>query len=169
MKNSYFQFKKIGIFTPTIQIVLLVALFVATSLLANLSYRETGLVFNNPLFTYASVLFAPVYEEMIFRGLIFSAFLKNSATIKALIYSSILFGLWHIKNIFFMDTSHLASQIVYAGFVFGPLMCYITYKTKTIWIASIVHYANNFVVFLLLTNGLDWGFSALKQMFSLIK
>lgn len=169
MKINYFQFKKIGILTPTIQIVLLVAFFVAQALLANASYRQTGLLFNYPLYAYWGVLFAPVYEEIIFRGVIFPVFLRNTTTKKAFIYSSVLFGLWHFKNIFFMDTSHFINQILYPTFIFGPLMCYIAYKTKTIWIGSILHYANNFILFLLFFKGVDWGFSICQQLLGLIK
>ncbi len=93
MKTNYFKFSKIGVLTPTIQIVLLVFFFISTSILASASYQKTGLLFGYPLFYYLEALFAPVYEEIIFRGFVFSIFLKYSATKKAIIYSSVLFGL----------------------------------------------------------------------------
>ena len=169
MKTNYFQFRKVGIFTPAIQIVLLAAFFVAQSLLANLVYRQTGSLFNYPIFAYWSILFAPIYEEIIFRGFIFSALLQNTTTKKAFIFGSVLFGLWHTKNIFFMDQSHFISQIIYPMLVFGPIMYVITYKTKTIWIGSIVHYANNFFVFLFSFIGFDWGLTGIKQLLLLLK
>ena len=57
-----------------------------------------------------------------------------------------------IKNIFFVDTIELLKQIFYTGFIFGPIMCLITYKTKTIWIASVLHYLNNSIAFLMVYN-----------------
>ena len=159
MKSTNFQFKKIMFLTPFIQISILAILFIGTTILANQSYQKTGLLFGNPLFTYMGILFAPIYEEIIFRGIIFQKLLKGNSVFKAIILSSIIFGLWHIKNIFFQDMSHLISQVLYTTFIFGPLMCLIAYKTKTIWIGSIIHYLNNFIIFFLTVNGIDWGIS----------
>lgn len=164
MKNNFLQFKKVWHITPTLQIILISALFIATALIANLSFRETGSIFGYPSSSYLTILFAPIYEEILFRGVIFAALLKKFTTKKAIIYASILFGLWHLKNIFFLDQQHLASQMLYTGIIFAPIMCYITYKTKTIWIATILHYTNNLVAFVLTYWSIDWGIVSLFKL-----
>jgi len=150
--NEYLKFKKVWILTPFVQISILILFFLAIAILGKMCLVKTGLLFGKPLFFYLAVLFAPVYEEIIFRGFIFGLLAKHISLVKAIIYSSLLFGIWHLKNIFFVDTIFLVKQICYTGFIFAPIMCLITYKTKTIWIASILHYLNNFITFILFYN-----------------
>jgi hypothetical protein len=106
--------------------------------------------FNYPTFCYATIIFAPIYEEIIFRGFIFNAFLKNYKVLQAVIFSSLLFGLWHFKNVFFLSPFLLIKQIAYTGFIFGPIMALITNKTKNIWPGVILHFINNIFCFLVL-------------------
>jgi membrane protease YdiL (CAAX protease family) len=147
--TEYLKFKKVWIFTPFVQVSILILFFVAIAILGKMCVVKTGLLFGKPTFFYLAVLFAPVYEEIIFRGSIFGFLVKHFSLPRAIIYSSLLFGIWHLKNIFFVDPVSLAKQICYTGLVFAPIMCLITYKTNTIWIASILHYLNNFTTFIL--------------------
>lgn len=147
---DYLRFRKIWFLTPTIQVVLIVSLYFIQVYIAYLSYLKTGLIFNYPLFCYATVIFAPIYEEIIFRGFIFHIFLKNFQLFQAIVFSSLLFGLWHLKNIFFLNTYVLAKQIIYTGLIFGPIMALITHKTKNIWPGVILHFLNNIICFLIL-------------------
>ncbi|MBV5282383.1 MAG: CPBP family intramembrane metalloprotease [Paludibacter sp.] len=125
-------------------------LLVSIAILGKFCVVKTGLLFGKPDTFYLETLFAPIYEEIIFRAVILSVLLKHYSLVKAVVFSSLLFGLWHIKNIFFVDPFELLKQICYTGIIFGPIMCLITYKTKTIWIATIIHYLNNGISFLLL-------------------
>lgn len=62
--------------------------------LPNLGYFEhqnTGLLFGLPL--RPTLVLGPIYEEVIFRGVILGALMKSVSWKKALIYSSLLFGL----------------------------------------------------------------------------
>lgn len=150
MIKEYLQFKKIWFFTPFIQIATMVILFIFIAILGKICLIETGSLFGRTTSFYFETLFAPVYEEILFRGVIFGLLLKNYSVTKAIIFSSLLFGLWHLKNIFFVDTLELLKQLCYTGFVFGPLMAFVAYKTKTIWLAVILHYANNAWSFLMI-------------------
>ena len=147
---EYFKFKKIWIFSPFIQILIMAILFISIAILGKLCIIRTGLLFGRPNSFYLETLFAPIYEEIIFRGVILGILLRHFSITKAIIYSSLLFGLWHLKNIFFVDTIDLLKQICYTGFIFGPIMCMITYKTKTIWISTIIHYLNNGISFFMI-------------------
>jgi len=165
MKNNFLQFKKIWHLTPMMQIIFIVTLFIAITLIANLSFKKTGLIFNYPTSYYLEILFAPIYEEIIFRGIIFVVLLNKVKLKKAIIYTSIIFGLWHLKNIFFLDRQNLIGQIIYTGTIFSSIMCYITYKTKTIWIATILHYINNISAFTLAYLHIDWSIIKIIKLF----
>ncbi len=152
--EQFIKFKKVWFVTPILQIILLVALFIIIAILGKISVVQTGLLFDRPVSFYIETLFAPVYEEIIFRGVIFATLLKYKPPVKAIIYSSLLFGLWHLKNIFFIDAVQLVKQICYTALFFGPLMAFVTYKTKTIWIPVILHYINNAFAFFMINQAM---------------
>ncbi len=75
---------------------------------------------------------APFTEEFIFRGVIFKTLNKNISIIWTIIIQAVFFGLVHGNLI----------QGTYAtllGLVFG----YITYKTRSLWPAVVMHMTNN--------------------------
>lgn len=75
---------------------------------------------------------APFIEEFIFRGVIFKTLNKNISIIWTIIIQAVFFGLFHGNLI----------QGTYAtllGLVFG----YITYKTRSLWPAVVMHMTNN--------------------------
>ncbi len=71
--------------------------------------------------------------------------MKIYSPVAAIIISSLLFGIWHFKNIFFMPPRDVAHQMFYTGVIFGPAMALITLFTGTVWLAVIFHYANNMI------------------------
>lgn len=79
-------------------------------------------------------------EEMIFRGFLFQAMLKNGEK-SAIIVSSVTFGVGHIVNLVNGSGAELLPnllQVIYAvaiGFAF--VMVY--YKTKSLWVCIITH------------------------------
>lgn len=91
-----------------------------------------------------SMLFVPIYEELLFRGVLLAAFIRLYGFLRAALLTSILFGLWHLKNIFWLDQSVLLEQIAYTGLFFGPIMAWVTWKTRSVWPAVVLHYLNNF-------------------------
>lgn len=62
---------------------------------------------------------------------------------KAIALTSVLFALWHLKNIFFLPPGALLYQMAYTGLIVSPVLSYITLKTRTVWPAVILHYLNN--------------------------
>ncbi len=134
-----FQFKKIW--------PLIVLCFVATALLANKS--SLGM-------PYWIILFAPIYEEVIFRGWILGNLKKRFSVKWAIGISSVVFGLWHLKNLFYFDAPDVVYQMVYAGLLLGPVFGYIAVKTKTIWPGVILHYLNSIGSLALMMGSLDW-------------
>ena len=93
-----------------------------------------------------TLLFVPLYEELIFRGLLLKFFEKHYGMVKGIVFVSALFGLWHLKNIFWLEPSALQSQIVFTALIFSPITCWVTLKTRSVWPAVVIHYLNNFPI-----------------------
>lgn len=146
---EYLKFKKLWILSPQIQILSICVLYVTQVIFAYISFLNTGKIFQYPSSSYMTLIFAPIYEEVIFRGFVLNLFLNIFSVRKAIIYSSLIFGIWHLKNIFFLDSISLTKQVLYTGLIFGPVVTYISYKTKSVWISSIIH--NNNILFFGLT------------------
>ncbi len=146
MKNEnnfeFFQFRTLFGITQSVQIVIIAVLFATMTLGHYFSVLATGKI--DGYAPGVSFLFVPIYEELIFRGLMLRFFEKHYGIVRAVIFVSILFGLWHLKNIFWLQPDAIKSQIFYTTFIFSPITCWITWKTRSLWFAVILHYLNNF-------------------------
>ena len=81
-----------------------------------------------------TLIFAPLFEELLFRGLIFPNN-RKMGEIFAIIVSGIFFGLWH-QNL----------PQVCATATFGMFSCFLYLRTKSIFPSMIAHLANNGIV-----------------------
>ena len=133
MFTDYFKLKKLGVLTQEIQIILL-----------TMAYLGSVYVFRNEQSWH--IIFAPLYEEMIFRGFVLVGLLKLYGTKRAILLSSFLFGIWHLKNFTFMPLSEVLYQSIYTGLVLGPILATITLKHKSIWPSVLIHALNNIVL-----------------------
>lgn len=97
------------------------------SIQSKLSNRETV------LFSVATVIFIPVIEELLFRGLIQGSFMKVLRPIPAIILSSLIFGLIHVQPI----------QVGYA-FICGLAIGSVYYLSGNILVSIWVHLVFNF-------------------------
>ena len=86
-----------------------------------------------------TVILAPINEECIMRGIIFTMLKKNIAPIAAILISALYFGIFHLNVV----------QGIYAGLL-GIFMAYIAYKYKSIIASMIFHAMFNGLNFLLL-------------------
>lgn len=82
-----------------------------------------------------SLLFAPIFEEIMFRGVILKGYLKHYNPKKAIIISSLLFGFLHFN----FTTPIQFIGATFSGFVFG----YIFYYTKSVGMTIILHFIYN--------------------------
>ena len=139
--SNFLHLRKAYGLSPLVQIVLISTLFSIMTLAGFIQYKQSGQMFGYPL--AISLLFVPIYEEVIFRGLILGELIKLYSIKKAIFISCILFSLWHLKNIFWLTPQQLLSQILFAGLIFAPITSYIAINKKTIWIGVILHYLNN--------------------------
>jgi len=93
------------------------------------------------------VIAVGLFEEFIFRGLIFK-YLSAKGLKTAIIGSSILFGIGHLANLFSgQDFLMTLLQLIFA-FLFGLVCAEIVAKTKSIMFPIIWHAAHDFIAFL---------------------
>lgn len=85
------------------------------------------------LYSITTVLFIPMIEEFLFRGLIQGAFIKVVRPIPAIILSSLVFSVIHVQPI----------QVGYA-FICGLAIGSIYYFSGNIWVSIWVHLVFNF-------------------------
>jgi membrane protease YdiL (CAAX protease family) len=84
------------------------------------------------------VLFAPFFEELIFRGIILDGFLKVYSPRKSIICSSLLFALIHLNPWQAID-----------AFLIGLFIGWVYYKTQSIIPCILIHFTNNVIAFLI--------------------
>lgn len=73
-----------------------------------------------------------VCEEMLFRGMIFHSMKARYRISKAVIAVGVIFGLYHMSIVKFIPTGLL-----------GIVLCYVVYKTGSIFPAMMMHFINN--------------------------
>ncbi|MDO5301581.1 MAG: type II CAAX endopeptidase family protein [Tissierellia bacterium] len=86
------------------------------------------------LFQFLSIVFlGPIFEELLFRGVIFHSLRKYRGPIFATFLSGVLFGLWHLQGV----------QMSYT-IPMGILLAWVYYRSKNILLPMAVHILNNF-------------------------
>ena len=81
----------------------------------------------------ASIIFAPILEELVFRGVLFNRLKIRVGFVGAMLISSFLFAIGH-------DFGGITS-----AFLFGICMCIIYLKTDNIFITMSIHFLNNVI------------------------
>jgi hypothetical protein len=74
------------------------------------------------------VLFAPVVEELFFRGFLFQGFRQRYGWVNAALLSSIIFGAAHLDPAAFIPTS-----------ILGFLLAYMYHRTNSVWLPILLH------------------------------
>lgn len=87
-----------------------------------------------------------ILEEVFMRGVILACFLRVYGERKAILFSALCFGLWHILGV--LDGHppiYMACNIVWAA-ILGLFYGYVTLRTGSLLPAMIVHYLGNLFV-----------------------
>lgn len=84
------------------------------------------------------VIAAPILEEILMRGIVLNGLLRNYSPWKAIIWSSVFFGVIHLNPWQFVTA-------MIAGMVIG----YLYWKTKSLWLCILIHAVNNGIAFYL--------------------
>ncbi len=81
---------------------------------------------------WSAVIFAPILEEILLRGIILDGFLKRYSPTKAIVWSAVIFGVMHLNPV----------QAV-GAFVLGIALGWLYYRTKSLWPCIFLHFVNN--------------------------
>jgi len=96
---------------------------------------------------FALAVFPSIAEELIFRGVIYNGLLRFGYK-KAIIISALLFALMH-----------MSIQQTFYQIIIGAMLAYSLYITGSLLAPIVMHFANNFIIILLITfdigNGVD--------------
>lgn len=141
-----FKFKKVPLRIFAISLAILIAGLFVTDPLNMLipmpdSVRDSFMKFLQPnIFSFlTSVIAAPILEEILFRGIILEGFLRNYSPRKAVIWSSVIFGI-----------AHLNPWQAVGAILIGILIGWIYMKTNSLIPGMILHFANNLIAFILM-------------------
>lgn len=102
--------------------------------------------------TIGAIIFAPIIEELVFRGILFNHMKIRIGILPAMIISSFIFAIGH-------EFGGMTS-----AFLFGICMCLLYLKTDNILIPMSVHFINNVVATALNLTGLDVTMSQLPWL-----
>lgn len=85
-------------------------------------------------------MLAPIFEEILFRGILLRGMLQYGISpITAIVVSSLLFGIAHLNPWQFLGAGLL-------GAIFG----FIYYRTRALWICMLLHALNNTISFIMM-------------------
>lgn len=91
-----------------------------------------------------AVLFAPVFEEFIFRGLVLESMLRRHRRLISVIVSSMLFAIVHFQP-----------SVMFSAFVSGLVLGTIYLHTNSIFSTIFLHSINNAIAFSLITLNIE--------------
>ena len=138
---EFFGFRKFKVSAFFLTILFSIFTYPAITVVAIIS----NLMFKNPLmgveeeFPFAAIIIftfvcAPVFEELVFRGVIFQGMRKSGRVAASIILSSLAFGLFH-GNL---------TQFIYASFV-GVFAALLMEAGGSIWLTMLYHLIFNFI------------------------
>ena len=79
-------------------------------------------------FILVGVIFAPVVEELFFRGFLFQGFRQKYGWVKGGLLSSVIFGVAHLDPVAFLPTA-----------ILGFLLAYMYHRTNSVWVPILLH------------------------------
>lgn len=88
------------------------------------------------------VVMAPLFEEVIFRGVLLESTRVRYGVVAAWLLSSAIFGIVHVHP-----------TVVVNAFVMGLVLAFIYLRTDSLWSAIILHAINNGIAYLALIAG----------------
>lgn len=157
-KKSYKQFGNLSLFISIFclivfsQYYLSVFIYAISHISSNISIifldsiKKMGTMYDVPVFNYSLLIFlirgilvviiVPVYEEIIYRGIILNNFKAKWGINKAILFSSFLFGVLHF-------------HLIIGAIIFSIFLSLLYFKTKSLYVVIFVHMLNNFTAFLL--------------------
>lgn len=81
---------------------------------------------------------AAILEEVLFRGIVLEGLLRNYHPWRAILWSALFFGIFHLNPWQFV-----------VAFLLGTAIGYLYWKTRSIWVGVLIHFINNATAFVL--------------------
>ena len=122
-------------------------------------------------FIFIFALIPGIWEEIAFRGIIFSFLLSKYSVRKALIVDGLLFSLFHVFNFLILGQDLLSVLLQsFAAMFVGVTLAYLVVKTDSLLPAIIIHYSIDVTLFIsgLIFNLTDNTSSSIFAIFALI-
>lgn len=106
----------------------------------NLSQLHLNNSINSSFFTIfykclATLILAPIFEELIFRYYIYNGLTQRYSIFTAILVSTLMFSLIHVFNI----------KSIFPSLIFGAISCYIYYKTNNLLYSILLHFFSNVI------------------------
>lgn len=135
--------RQVGILLASIWIVLGSSLFLEPlfELIPNVEALRADLneMFQPSLTTFfLAVCFAPLAEEILFRGIILRGFAARYGATKGILFSALFFGIFHIQPL----------QVVGATFI-GIVLGWVYLRSRSLTLVILLHAVNNLLAFLM--------------------
>ena len=83
-------------------------------------------------FFIVAVVFAPLVEEIFFRGFLFQGFRERYGWVKAMLLSSAIFAIAHLDLVVLIPT-----------FILGNVLGYVYHRSNSVWPGVILHFLVN--------------------------
>jgi hypothetical protein len=98
---------------------------------------------------HRSNLAVSFWEEIVFRGLVFGAVITFGGGIwLAVGVTSVLFGLLHVRNLWWASRRQVLVNCITTALVIGPVLALVRLWTSDIYLGILLHFVNNVVYML---------------------
>ena len=89
------------------------------------------------IFVFSAVVYAPVFEEWLCRGMVLRGLLTKMKPAWAIVLSALFFAIIHMNPVQGVNV-----------FLLGLILGYVYYKTGSLWLTMFLHFVNNSSAFL---------------------
>ncbi len=143
---KYFHYKYILLGIPLVLISLFGVVIIQNILISIIPSLQTFVENFSNMISFDSLyiqvflvaIMPAICEELFFRGFLLKAFNVDKHPFTIILITSILFGIYHMNILQF-----------FTGLLLGSVLGFITYKSKSIYPAIILHFMNNFIAILI--------------------
>jgi len=90
-----------------------------------------------------SLILAPVWEEFLFRGVLFVVFLRKFGALSAYVVPSLFFAILHLDVDVFYGFEYVVGSVLVMLFVESVIKTYVVHHTQSLTIPTLMHIATN--------------------------
>lgn len=136
-------------YVVNIMVNLIVLMFSSTNESANQTQVIEAMQLFPAITLFSSLIYAPIVEEILFRGICYRALRPKFRFITAALFSAFIFGFIHVMNAVFIGNFNDLIYLLSYGCI-GFFLALTYEKTNSIYGSMFLHFLNNAIAFLLL-------------------